>query len=74
MTASIHPVRDLPTQYVLRPADTCLILSQRLASGGCTPIIEEDIAITNMALDLGSVVARGLLTLAGQMNQRAGGE
>ena len=74
MTASIQPKRDLPTQYVLRLADTCLILSQRLGEWcGHAPIIEEDIAITNMALDLIGQ-ARGLLTLAGEMNQRAGGE
>jgi ring-1,2-phenylacetyl-CoA epoxidase subunit PaaC len=74
MTASIQPKRDLPTQYVLRLADTCLILAQRLGEWcGHAPIIEEDIAITNMALDLIGQ-SRGLLTLAGEMNQRVGGE
>lgn len=61
-------------QYVLRLGDTCLILAQRLSEWcGHAPIIEEDIAITNMSLDLIGQ-ARGLLTLAGQMHQRAGGE
>lgn len=39
--------------YLLRIADTCLILSQRLAEWcGHAPVLEEDIAIANMALDL----------------------
>ncbi len=40
-------------QYVLRIADTCLIHAQRLAEWcGHGPVLEEDIALTNMALDL----------------------
>jgi ring-1,2-phenylacetyl-CoA epoxidase subunit PaaC len=40
-------------RYVLRVADTCLIHSQRLGEWcGHGPILEEDIALTNMALDL----------------------
>ena len=39
--------------YVLRLADTCLIHTQRLAEWcGHGPVLEEDIALTNMALDL----------------------
>ena len=54
-------------QYVLRLGDTCLIHAQRLAEWcGHGPILEEDIALTNMALDLVGQ-ARALLTLAGQM-------
>ncbi len=42
-----------PLRYVLRIADTCLIHAQRLAEWcGHGPVIEEDIALTNMALDL----------------------
>jgi len=40
-------------QYVLRLGDSCLILSQRLGEWcGHGPILEEDIALTNFALDL----------------------
>ncbi len=54
-------------QYVLRVADSCLVHGQRLAEWcGHAPVLEEDIALTNIALDhIGQ--ARALLTLAGQM-------
>ncbi len=56
-----------PVHYVLRLADTCLIHAQRLAEWcGHGPVLEEDIALTNMSLDLVGQ-ARALLTLAGQM-------
>ena len=52
-------------QYLLRIADTCLILGQRLAEWcGHAPVLEEDIAMSNMALDLIGQ-ARALLTHAG---------
>ncbi len=52
-------------QYVLRIADTCLILAQRLSEWcGHAPALEEDIAMANMALDLLGQ-ARALLTHAG---------
>ena len=55
-------------QYVLRIADTCLIHAQRLAEWcGHGPVLEEDIALTNMALDLLGQ-ARALLTHAGQLD------
>lgn len=39
--------------YVLQQADTCLILGQRLAEWcGHGPILEQDIAMTNISLDL----------------------
>ena len=42
-----------PVQYTLRIADSCLIHAQRLAEWcGHGPILEEDIAVSNMALDL----------------------
>jgi ring-1,2-phenylacetyl-CoA epoxidase subunit PaaC len=39
--------------YLLRLADSCLILSQRLGEWcGHGPVLEEDLALTNVALDL----------------------
>ena len=53
MQASITLTDDPAQQYVLRLADSCLILSQRLGEWcGHAPVLEEDIALTNMALDL----------------------
>jgi ring-1,2-phenylacetyl-CoA epoxidase subunit PaaC len=52
-------------QYLLRIGDTCLILGQRIAEWcGHAPVLEEDIAMSNMALDLIGQ-ARALLTHAG---------
>ncbi len=54
-------------RYVLRIADTCLVHAQRLSEWcGHGPVIEEDIALTNMALDLIGQ-ARALLTHAGRL-------
>jgi ring-1,2-phenylacetyl-CoA epoxidase subunit PaaC len=40
-------------EYLLRLGDNCLILSQRLSEWcGHGPVLEEDIALTNIALDL----------------------
>ena len=56
--------------YVLRLADSALILGQRLAEWcGHGPVIEEDIALTNTALDLVGQ-ARLLLTHAGALEGR----
>jgi len=67
MQTSIQPSRDPAAQYVLRLADTCLILGQRLGEWcGHAPILEEDLALTNTALDLIGQ-ARALLTHAGRM-------
>jgi ring-1,2-phenylacetyl-CoA epoxidase subunit PaaC len=54
-------------EYVLRIADSSLILGQRLSElCGHGPVLEEDIAITNIALDcIGQ--ARLLLTHAGKL-------
>jgi ring-1,2-phenylacetyl-CoA epoxidase subunit PaaC len=61
-------------QYLLRIGDTCLILAQRLGEWcGHAPIVEEDIALTNMALDLVGQ-ARAVLTRAGAMEAERGGE
>jgi ring-1,2-phenylacetyl-CoA epoxidase subunit PaaC len=55
-------------QYLLRIADTCLIHAQRLAEWtGHGPVLEEDIALSNMALDLLGQ-ARALLTHAGRLD------
>ena len=65
MQGSISIPADPKLQYLLRIGDACLILGQRLGEWcGHAPIIEEDIALTNMALDLIGQ-ARGVLTLAG---------
>ena len=58
---------DAKTTYVLRLADTCLIHSQRLSEwAGHAPVLEEDLALPNIALDLLGQ-ARALLTHAGQI-------
>jgi ring-1,2-phenylacetyl-CoA epoxidase subunit PaaC len=57
---------DTETRFVLRLGDTCLILAQRLAEWcGHGPILEEDIALANVALDL-LEQSRRLLDLAGR--------
>ena len=66
MQASISLTDTPARQYLLRMADTCLILSQRLGEWcGHAPVLEEDIALTNIALDLLGQ-ARALLALAGR--------
>ena len=67
MQASIQLKRDPAVQYLLRIGDTALILAQRLAEWcGHAPVLEEDIALANMALDLVGQ-SRALLTRAGQL-------
>jgi ring-1,2-phenylacetyl-CoA epoxidase subunit PaaC len=58
---------DAAFNYVLRIADGCLVHGQRLAQWcGHAPVLEEDLALTNIALDhIGQ--ARSLLTLAGAL-------
>jgi ring-1,2-phenylacetyl-CoA epoxidase subunit PaaC len=68
ITVSPHP----SVQYLLRIGDTCLILAQRLAEWcGHAPMLEEDIALTNMALDLVGQ-ARAVLTRAGELEGEFG--
>jgi ring-1,2-phenylacetyl-CoA epoxidase subunit PaaC len=70
ITVSSHP----SVQYLLRIGDTCLILAQRLGEWcGHAPIVEEDIALTNMALDLIGQ-ARAVLTRAGALEAALGGD
>ncbi|MBV8974740.1 MAG: phenylacetate-CoA oxygenase subunit PaaC, partial [Sinobacteraceae bacterium] len=55
------------SQYVLRLADTSLVLGQRLAEWiGHAPALEEDLALANVSLDLIGQ-ARLLLTYAGEL-------
>ena len=62
-----------PVRYVLRIADTALIHAQRLAEWcGHGPVLEEDIALSNLALDsLGQ--ARALLTHAATLESQGQG-
>ncbi|HEY2256079.1 MAG TPA: 1,2-phenylacetyl-CoA epoxidase subunit PaaC, partial [Variovorax sp.] len=70
MQASISIDHNPGVQYLLRIGDTCLILGQRIAEWcGHAPILEEDIAMSNMALDLIGQ-ARAVLTHAGQLEGR----
>ena len=64
--ASLKP-NPVAAAYVLRIADSCLVHGQRLAEWcGHAPVLEEDIALTNIALDhIGQ--ARLTLTLAGEL-------
>ena len=67
MQASIQVKQDAQVQYLLRIGDTALILAQRIAEWcGHAPILEEDIALTNTALDLIGQ-ARAVLTHAGAL-------
>jgi ring-1,2-phenylacetyl-CoA epoxidase subunit PaaC len=67
MQSSIHVTQDPAVQYLLRIGDTVLVLGQRLGEWtGHAPVLEEDIALANMALDLIGQ-ARAVLTRAGQI-------
>jgi len=67
---SIHIGTAPAFRYLLRLGDTCLILGQRLCEwSGHAPILEEDIALSNMALDLIGQ-ARAVLTHAGRVDGR----
>ena len=71
---SITVSTDPEVQYLLRIGDTCLVLAQRLAEWcGHAPMLEEDIALSNMALDLVGQ-ARAVLTRAGEVEAANGGE
>jgi ring-1,2-phenylacetyl-CoA epoxidase subunit PaaC len=61
-------------EYVLRLADNALVLGQRLAEWcGHGPVLEEDIALANIALDLVGQ-ARLLLGYAGRLEGEGRGE
>lgn len=73
-SASLELRLTPPVRYVLRIADTALIHAQRLAEWcGHAPVLEEDIALSNLALDsLGQ--ARALLTHAAALEGQGFGE
>jgi ring-1,2-phenylacetyl-CoA epoxidase subunit PaaC len=76
VSASItHALGEEPRlRYVLRLADTSLILGQRLAEWiGHAPALEEDLGLANIALDLIGQ-ARLLLSYAGELEGRGRGE
>ena len=61
------PASEAPFRYVLRLADTSLVLGQRLGEWiGHAPALEEDLGLANLALDLIGQ-ARLLLTYAGEI-------
>ena len=74
-TPAMHPVPDTALdearyRYVLRLADTALVLGQRLGEWiGHAPALEEDLGLANLALDLIGQ-ARLLLTYAGELEGR----
>ncbi len=73
MTASIQVQFSPRLTHLLRIADTALIQAQRLSEWcGHAPVLEEDIALTNISLDLIGQT-RALLTHAGQLHAQAGG-
>jgi ring-1,2-phenylacetyl-CoA epoxidase subunit PaaC len=64
------PSDEARFRYVLRLADTALVLGQRLGEWvGHAPALEEDLALANIALDLIGQ-ARLLLTYAGELEGR----
>ena len=70
MQNSIEIEHSPTVQYLLRIGDACLILGQRLGEwGGHGPVLEEDIALANMALDLIGQ-SRAVLTHAGKLEGR----
>lgn len=67
MQGSIQVSANPSVQYLLRIADSALIHAQRTAEwSGHAPVLEEDIALSNMALDLVGQ-ARALLAHAGRI-------
>lgn len=69
MQASLSLSMNPNVSYLLRIGDTCLILAQRLCEWcGHAPVLEEDIALANIALDLLGQ-ARAILNYVGQLEQ-----
>ena len=68
---SVSVSRAPEVRWMLRLADTCLIHAQRLSEWcGHAPVLEEDIALTNLSLDLLGQ-ARALLSHAGTLDGQA---
>ncbi len=69
MSTSVQPGQRADVQYLLRVGDACLVLSHRISEWiGHSPVLEEDLALGNIALDLLGQ-ARALLTRAGQLGE-----
>lgn len=74
MSATLSPASVAHVEYVLRIADSSMILGHRLSEWcGHGPVLEEDIALTNVALDLIGQ-ARLLYTHAGALEGNDRGE
>ncbi len=74
MVASDSVASEARLEYVLRIADSSLILGHRLSEWcGHGPVLEEDIALTNVALDLIGQ-ARSLYAYAGALEGNGRGE
>jgi ring-1,2-phenylacetyl-CoA epoxidase subunit PaaC len=74
VSAPAAPSTATRLQYVLRLADTSLILGQRLSEWvGHAPALEEDLGLANISLDLIGQ-ARLLLTYAGEIEGRGRSE
>ena len=72
--SAIAPQVKARLEYVLTIADSCLILGHRLSEWcGHGPVLEEDIALTNVALDLIGQ-ARSLYGYAGALEGKGRGE
>jgi ring-1,2-phenylacetyl-CoA epoxidase subunit PaaC len=72
--ASIEPRDAARLSYVMRLADSSLVLAQRLGEwAGHAPALEEDLGLANIALDLLGQ-ARLLLTYAGELEGRGRSE
>jgi len=70
MSMSVQPGQRAEVQYLLRLGDACLVLSHRISEWiGHSPVLEEDLALGNIALDLLGQ-ARALLTRAGQLGEQ----
>lgn len=75
MTQDLDPTtRNAFFQYILRLGDDLLVVGHRLSEWcGHAPILEEDVALTNIALDcIGQ--AEALLKLAGEVENRGRSE
>ncbi len=74
MAASLSVAVEAQLGYVLRIADSSLVLGHRLSEWcGHGPVLEEDIALTNVALDLIGQ-ARSLYAFAGALEGKGRGE
>jgi len=70
----VHSADPMRLRYVLRLADTSLVLAQRLGEWvGHSPALEEDLGLANIALDLIGQ-ARYLLTYAAELEGRGRSE